>query len=93
MAGSGQTRPHALLIVDVQEAMFGPGQQPPVFRPDETVSQIATLLTKARSAGAKVIYIQHHDRADPAMQPGQPGFEIRAAIVGVSPRGQVTSRR
>jgi len=27
-----------------------------------------------------VIYIQHHDQTDPALQPGQPGFAIRAAI-------------
>jgi nicotinamidase-related amidase len=72
--------PTALLIIDVQEAMFGPGQHPPVFRGDETVANIAALLAEARSAGARVIYIQHHDQADPALQPGQPGFAIRAAI-------------
>jgi nicotinamidase-related amidase len=27
-----------------------------------------------------VIYIQHHDQIDPALQPGRPGFAIRAAI-------------
>ena len=27
-----------------------------------------------------MIYIQHHDQVDPALQPGQPGFAIRAAI-------------
>jgi nicotinamidase-related amidase len=72
--------PHALLVVDVQEAMFGPGQQPPVFQPEETVARIKTLLDKARAAGAKVIYVQHHDRKDPEMAPGQTGFAIRAAI-------------
>jgi nicotinamidase-related amidase len=72
--------PTALLVIDVQEAMFGPEQQPPVFRADETVSNIAMLIDKARSAGARVIYIQHHDQADPALQPGRPGFAIRAAI-------------
>ena len=35
---------------------------------------------KARSAGARVIYIQHHDQVDPALRPGRPGFAIRAAI-------------
>jgi nicotinamidase-related amidase len=80
MAGPDQPLPHALLVVDVQEAMFGPGQQPPVFRPVETVGQIAVLLSKARSAGAKVIYIQHHDRSDLDLQPGSPGFQIRASI-------------
>jgi len=72
--------PTALLVIDVQEAMFGPEHQPPVFRADETVANIATLLEKARSASARVIYIQHHDRVDPALQPGQPGFAIRSAI-------------
>lgn len=72
--------PTALLVVDVQEAMFGPAQQPPVYRADETVQQIALLLEKARDAGATVVYIQHHDRDDPNLQPGSPGFAIRAAI-------------
>jgi nicotinamidase-related amidase len=72
--------PTALLVIDVQEAMFGPGQQPPVLRADETVANIAALIAKARSAGARVVYIQHHDQVDPALQPGQPGFAIRAAI-------------
>jgi len=72
--------PAALLVIDVQEAMFGPEQQPPVFRADETVSNIAALLAKARTAGARVIYIQHHDQTDPALQPGQPGFAIRVVI-------------
>jgi nicotinamidase-related amidase len=80
MAEPDRALPHALIVVDVQEAMFGPVQQPPVHCPDETVDHIKTLLDKARAAGAKVIYIQHHDRKDPEMAPGRPGFAIRAAI-------------
>jgi nicotinamidase-related amidase len=72
--------PHALLVIDVQEAMFAPTQQPPVYRAEETVKRIGELLTKARAAGARVIYIQHHDRHDPNLQPEAPGFAIRAAI-------------
>src|SRR6478672_2634360 len=80
MTAGESSPPTALLIIDVQEAMFGPEQQPPVFRADETVANIAALVAKARLAGARVIYIQHHDQVDPALQPGQPGFAIRAAI-------------
>ena len=80
MTEPGSTLPTALLVIDVQEAMFGPGKQPPVFRAEEVLANIAILLSRARSAGAKVIYIQHHDQVDPALQPGQPGFAIRAAI-------------
>jgi nicotinamidase-related amidase len=72
--------PTALLVIDVQEAMFAPSQQPPVFRADETVDRIGALLVKARAAGARVIYIQHHDRRDPNLQPEAAGFAIRAAI-------------
>jgi nicotinamidase-related amidase len=72
--------PTALLVIDVQEAMFGPGHQPSLFRADETIANIAALIDRARSAGARVIYIQHHDQVDPALQPPQPGFAIRAAI-------------
>jgi nicotinamidase-related amidase len=80
MTDPKSTLPTALVVIDVQEAMFGPGQQPPVFRAEEVVANIAMLLSKARSAGAMVVYVQHHDQVDPAMQPGNPGFAIRAAI-------------
>ncbi len=80
MTAGESSPPTALLIIDVQESMFGPDQQPPAFQADETVANIAALIAKARSAGARVIYIQHHDQVDPALQPGQPGFAIRAAI-------------
>jgi len=80
MSAGHSSLPTALLVIDVQEAMFGPEQQPPVFRADETVANIVALIAKARSAGARVIYVQHHDQVDPALQPGQPGFAIRAAI-------------
>ena len=72
--------PTALLVIDAQEAMFSPSQQPPVFRADETVDRIGALLVKARAAGARVIYIQHHHRRDPNLQPEAAGFAIRAAI-------------
>lgn len=72
--------PTALLVIDVQEAMFGPAQQPPVFRAEESVARIGELLTRARAAGARVIYIQHHARNDPTLQPGAAGYAIRAAI-------------
>ena len=80
MTSGESSLPIAFLVIDVQEAMFGPGQQAPVYRPDETVANIAALIDKARSAGARVIYIQHHDQVDPALRPGRPGFAIRAAI-------------
>src|SRR6476619_6262621 len=80
MTAGESSPPTALLIIDVQESMFGPDQQPPVLQADQTVANIAALIAKARSAGARVIYIQHHDQVDPALQPGQPGFAIRAAI-------------
>src|SRR6476659_10928051 len=80
MTAGESSPPTALLIIDVLESMFVPDQQPPVFQADQTVANIAALIAKARSAGARVIYIQHHDQVDPALQPGQPGFAIRAAI-------------
>ena len=80
MTAGESSPPTALLVIDVQESMFGPDQQPPAFQADQTVANIAALIAKARSAGARVIYIQHHDQVDPALQPGQPGFAIRAAI-------------
>ncbi|MBO1114363.1 isochorismatase family protein [Bordetella petrii] len=48
----------ALLVVDVQEALFRP--QPRPADADATVARINALAARARRAGAAVIHIQHN---------------------------------
>ncbi len=80
MSDSEQSLPTALLVIDVQEVMFGNDEEPPVFKHEELVDNINLLLGKARSAGAKVIYVRHNIPAFEPMQIGSPTWEIRAAI-------------
>jgi nicotinamidase-related amidase len=77
---TAQTLPTALLVIDVQEAMFGNDEEPPVHEPDRLVNNINMLLEKARAAGAKVIYIRHNEPRYEPMRRGSPGWQIRAAI-------------
>lgn len=72
--------PTALLVIDVQEVMFGHGDEPPVFEPERLIDNINVLLGNARAAGAQVIYVRHTHPQFPPMQPGSPLWDIRAAI-------------
>lgn len=75
-----KSMPTALLVIDVQEVMFGNDEEPPVYKHEELVDNIKVLLGKARSAGAKVIYVRHNIPAFEPMRIGSPTWEIRAAI-------------
>lgn len=80
MAVDLDQKPTALLVIDVQEIMFGHDDEPPVFEHERLIDNINVLLANARSSGAEVIYVRHtHPRFD-LMQPGSPLWEIRAAI-------------
>lgn len=76
-SASGKHR-SALLVVDVQEAMFH--KATPVYGAEALLANIKTLAARAHSAGAPVVYIQHDDgrslvrgsdgwRLHPALQP------------------------
>src|SRR3954447_23583268 len=54
--------------------------QPMPWRVDETLANIQTLLDAARTAGARVIYVQHDSKVNGAMMQGQPGFEVEPKI-------------
>jgi len=63
----------ALVIVDHQKAMFAiPGYAP--FDGEAVTDRIASLIAKARAAGAPVFYVQHDGGPDDEFHPGKPGF-------------------
>jgi nicotinamidase-related amidase len=63
----------ALVIIDVQKAMLEiPGLQP--FDGEAVVARIAELISKARSQGAPVFYVQHDGGPDDSFGAGKPGF-------------------
>lgn len=68
----------ALLVIDVQE-----GMEPYTAHDGRAVvSRIATLIDRARTAGTKVIYVQHDGGAEPGhpLAKGTPGHAIHHAI-------------
>ena len=68
----------ALLIIDVQLGMFE--ESDPVYRGDELLATINDLITRARSAGVPVIYVQHSGGDGHLLEPGSPGWPIHPAI-------------
>lgn len=76
MAGST-----ALLVIDVQVAMFDEGYLP--HRATETRQVIAGLISRARQASVPVVFVQHEDADYEFMQPGRPGFEIHPDVAPI----------
>ena len=68
----------ALLIIDVQEAMFAyPDMN--LYDAEGVLERISALLSKARSAGIPVIYIQHTEEEGEFVK-GTPTWEINSRI-------------
>ncbi|MBV7486428.1 cysteine hydrolase family protein [Bordetella sp. BOR01] len=67
----------ALLIVDVQEALFGP--QPRPADADAIVARINALAARARREGVAVIHIQH-DAPGGELARGSEGWQLFGAL-------------
>ncbi|HEY1414621.1 MAG TPA: cysteine hydrolase family protein [Caulobacteraceae bacterium] len=65
----------ALLIIDVQNAVVAGA-----WRLDETLAVIADLAARARTAGTPVLYLQHTDPAEAALNHGAEGWAIHPAV-------------
>ncbi|MBN2389317.1 MAG: cysteine hydrolase [Anaerolineae bacterium] len=50
-------RPVALLVIDVQQGLFE--KSTPIYKADELLENIATLVDRAHLNGVPVIYVQH----------------------------------
>jgi Amidases related to nicotinamidase len=73
------TNTPALLVIDVQEAMFQ--LEEPPYNADQMVANIQRLLQEARSRSLPVIYVRHAglDERSP-LHPSKPGWPIYSAI-------------
>jgi len=69
----------ALIIIDVQKAMFEQAALQP-FDGEAVVVRIADLISRARSQGAPVFYVQHDGGPDDSFGAGKPGFLFVDAI-------------
>lgn len=65
----------ALLIIDVQNAVVAGAH-----RKDETLAVIADLAARARAAGVPVLYLQHTDANEAALNHGAEGWAIHPAV-------------
>lgn len=67
----------ALLMIDIQNAMFGPDEI--CHRPARLLTNAADLLARARAAGTPVHFVQHCE-AEGGFAPGSAGWQIHPAI-------------
>ena len=67
----------ALMIVDVQKAMFA--AEPP-YDGEAVVARIAALLARARAKGIPVFHVQHDGGPGDDFERGKPGFPICDAV-------------
>ncbi|MGO4329759.1 cysteine hydrolase family protein [Cupriavidus sp. 2TAF22] len=67
----------ALLVIDVQEGLFGPAPQP--ASADAVIGNINALIARARGKDVPVIFIQHETRED-ELRFDTPGWQLVAAL-------------
>jgi nicotinamidase-related amidase len=77
--------PTALVVVDVQKNLTQSEDptHPTCWNLDETLTNMETLIARARESGADVIYVQHHSLTDPYLQRGAPGYEFEPRIAPI----------
>lgn len=69
------TPPQALLIIDVQQALF----DPPPFEAQAVIQRINALAERFRAQGRPVFLIQHQT-AEGALQAGSPGWAFASGL-------------
>ncbi|NOU93632.1 isochorismatase family protein [Paenibacillus sp. LMG 31456] len=68
----------ALLIIDVQNAMFI--ESDPVFQGEALLNKIQNLISKARVRNIPIFYVQHHEGQGQPLEQGKPGWLIHPSI-------------
>lgn len=68
----------ALVVIDVQNGMFQEGEE--VFNSDKLLQNLSDLLTRARSIGTTIFYIQHNEPIGKQLEYGTNGWEIHSSI-------------
>ncbi|HEX2592441.1 MAG TPA: cysteine hydrolase family protein [Rhizomicrobium sp.] len=70
----------ALVIIDVQKAMWENPAYPP-YDDAGVVARIADLIGRAKAAGAPVFWVQHHGQEEKhPLKPGLPGYPFHDAV-------------
>lgn len=71
----------ALLVIDVQVGLVEGAE--PAYRGAEMLANINNLLTKARTTGTSIVYIQHDGSEGGRLAVGSPGWQIHPAIAPI----------
>jgi nicotinamidase-related amidase len=70
----------ALVVIDLQTAVFEDPAGPPVFDAATLLANARALVDAARSGGVPVVYVQHCGRAGDEFEEGRPGWYIYEPI-------------
>ena len=68
----------ALLIIDMQVGNFS--EPNPVFKANELLAKVKSLVAKARSARIPIVYVQNNGRKGDPDEYGTQGWEIQPSI-------------
>ena len=71
----------ALLIIDMQLGNFS--EPDPIYKGDELLEKVKSLIAKARSAQTPIVYIQNNGGSGEPDEYGTPGWEIHPSIAPV----------
>lgn len=66
----------ALLVIDVQQELFS--KSTPIYQADALLNNLDTLIERAHSAGAAVVYVQHS--SERFLVKGSPGWQLHARL-------------
>jgi nicotinamidase-related amidase len=70
----------AVLVVDLQTAMFDGVLSPPLHDADALVARVRRILDWARASGRKIAFIRHEETAGEPLAKGAPGWPIWPAL-------------
>ena len=70
----------ALVVIDLQTAVFEDPAGPPVFESTTLLENARALIDAARAGGVPVVYVQHCGRAGDEFEEGRSGWYIYGPI-------------
>lgn len=70
----------ALLIVDLQVAMFESESEPPIHDAHGLLRRASALIVQARAAGVPVIFVRHDGGPGDPLEAGRPGWDIHPTL-------------
>jgi nicotinamidase-related amidase len=70
----------ALLVIDLQTAMFHGALFPPIYDADALVARVRAVIAWARRNGYSIGFIRHDGPSGDELAPGEPGWPLWPAL-------------